>query len=148
MKPFIVLLIAFVSACAVLYLAYGKWEICWAGNIAMSIMLAFTSLGHFLFPKGMAMMLPDFIPHKKLLIYLTGFWELLAAVGVLIPDLRHVTSLALILFFICIFPANVNAAMKRVNLEKANYEGNGPEYLRFRVPLQIFLIVWLWYFGV
>jgi hypothetical protein len=32
---------------------------------------------HFKFQKGMAMMIPDFIPAKMFWVYFTGFWKLL-----------------------------------------------------------------------
>ena len=43
-----------------------------SGRIAMSAMLAFTAVAHFVFTKGMTMMLPDFIPYKIETVYLTG----------------------------------------------------------------------------
>lgn len=38
----------------------------------MGIMLIFTSIGHFKFTRGMALMLPRFVPAKKAIVYVTG----------------------------------------------------------------------------
>jgi uncharacterized membrane protein len=58
------------------------------------------------------------------------------------------TGIALIIFFLLILPANIYAAIKKVDYEKATYEGKGIGYLWFRVPLQIFFIAWVYYFAV
>ncbi len=114
----------------------------------MSIMLFFTAMAHFAFNKGMAMMLPPFIPFKKVIVYVTGLIEILAGVGLLVKPYRHTTAVLLVIFFILILPANVYAAIQKVDYEKGNYSGNDLKYLWFRIPLQIFFIEWVWYFGI
>lgn len=95
----------------------------------------------------MSMMMPRFIPYKMQLVYLTGFIEIAAAVGLLIPSLRHTTALLLIIFFVLVLPVNINAAVHRVDYEKPGRQGKGPSYLWFRAPLQVFFILWVWYFS-
>jgi len=114
----------------------------------MSIMLFFTAMAHFAFNKGMAMMLPPFIPFKKVIVYVTGLIEILAGVGLLVRPWRHATAVLLVIFFILILPANVYAAIHKIDYEKGNYSGNDLKYLWFRIPLQIFFIEWAWYFGI
>jgi uncharacterized membrane protein len=146
MKPLIVLFITFGLALLAVKIFRHDWNFIFAGNVAMSAMLLFTSLGHFMFPKGMAMMIPAFIPSKILLIYLTGVIEIAAAIGLHILSMRPITAVLLIIFFILLLPANIYAAIHKVNLEKANHEGSGLNYLWFRVPLQAVFIAWVWYF--
>ena len=147
MKPFFVLLIVFLLALVVVKITNGWWNYIFAGNLAMSLMLVFTSIGHFAFPKGMSMMMPGYIPFKKELVYATGLIEIAAATGLLIPSIRHLTAILLIVFFICVLPANIYAAINKVNYQKATYGGPGPTYLWFRVPLQVLFIAWVWYFS-
>jgi len=104
----------------------------------------FTSIGHFIYTEGMAMMMPDFIPYKTEFIYFTGFIEILAAIGLQIASVRVLTAWLLILFFILLLPANINAAIKHVDYEKGTFEGSGTNYLWFRVPLQLLFIVWVY----
>ena len=68
MKPLIVLLSSFVIAIFVIKLVSKEYDLGLAARIAMSIMLCFTALGHFVFTKGMSMMIPQFIPFKTNLI--------------------------------------------------------------------------------
>lgn len=148
MKPLIVLLITFAVSLLATRIFQDDWNFIFAGNAAMSAMLLFTAIGHFVFSKGMAMMMPGFIPFKTAMVYLTGFFEIAAAIGLLILSFRHITALLLIIFFIAILPANINAAIYKVDYQKGTHEGTGISYLWFRVPLQIFFILWVWYFGL
>ena len=124
MKPLLVLLIVFGITATILKIFYHHWNLDFAGNFAMSIMLFFTAIAHFAFNKGMAMMLPPFLPYKKLIVYITGLIEILAGIGLLIRPCRHTISLLLIIFFIVILPANIYAAIKKVNYNKGNYSGS------------------------
>lgn len=138
------LIVAFVIAIFSVKIIHSDYDFALSARIAMSVMLVFTSIAHFAFRKGMEMMVPGFIPFKKGMVYFTGIIEILAAVGLLIPNFRTLTALLLILFFILILPANIYAAIKNVDYEKKSYEGKGLKYLWFRIPLQIIFIVWVY----
>jgi uncharacterized membrane protein len=142
MKPLFVLLGAFIISLLFIKLFTKAFDYRLSGRIAMSVMLVFTAIGHFAFTKGMTMMLPNFIPCKTEVIYLTGVIEILAAAGLLIPGFKVWTGWALILFFILLLPGNIKAALDHVDYQKGTFDGNGPAYLWFRIPLQILFIVW------
>ncbi|MGZ3752337.1 MAG: DoxX family protein [Mucilaginibacter sp.] len=148
MKPLAVLLIVFCIVMPITRVTGGSWDYVLAGNMAMAAMLLFTAAGHFMYGEGLAMMVPEFIPAKRSLIYLTGIIEIIFAIGLLIPDARRLAADLLILFLLLILPANVNAAQKSVNYQKATYEGHGPGYLWLRIPMQVFFILWVAYFGM
>jgi uncharacterized membrane protein len=114
----------------------------------MSVMLLFTAIGHFKFADGMSKMIPDFIPAKKQIVYVTGLIEILAAIGLLVPSLYMLTGWLLIVFFILILPANINAALKQVDYEKGTNDGPGKAYLWFRIPLQVIFIAWVYLFAI
>jgi uncharacterized membrane protein len=142
MKPLIILLSVFAISLLITRLVRGQFEFALSGRIAMSAMLLFTALGHFVFTKGMSMMLPEFVPFKTEAVYFTGLLEIAAAIGLLIPGFRILTAWLLIAFFIIILPANIYAAIKEVDYQKGTYDGSGITYLWFRIPLQILFIVW------
>lgn len=137
MKPLIVLIVTFLISLTILKLKAGTYDLQMAGRIAMAVMLLFTSFAHFKFVKGMMMMVPDVIPNKKLVVYATSFVEIAAAIGLLFASTHQFTSWFLILFFIGLLPANINASLKKINFENGTYTGNGIAYLWFRIPLQI-----------
>ena len=144
----IVLIIVFILSIVTSKIISGEFDFILSGNIAMSCMLLFTAVGHFIYTKGMILMMPDFLPLKKEIVLLTGFIEIIAAIGLLIHGFRYITSILLIIFFILILSANINAAIKKVDFQKATMDGPGTNYLWFRVPLQLFFIVWVIYFGL
>ena len=148
MKPLFVLLGTFAASLLVIKLFGGEFDFSLAGRIAMSAMLIFTAIGHFAFSEGMTLMLPSFVPFKKAVIYLTGVIEVAAAIGLLIPVLQNLTAWLLILFFFLILPANINAAINKIDYQKGTTAGYGLNYLWFRVPLQVFFIAWVYFFAV
>jgi uncharacterized membrane protein len=148
MKPLVVLLVTFALSCLLFYVFTHDVSVYLSGRIAMAVMLVFTSIAHFAFYKGMMLMLPPFIPFKRVTVYLTGVIEIAAAVGLLIPQSSYITGIFLIIFFVLLLPANIYASSKNINLEKADYSGNGLSYLWFRIPLQVLFIIWIWYFAI
>lgn len=142
MKPLIVLLAVFLLALVALKVIKGTYEYSLAGRIAMSSMLLFASVGHFMFTEGMSAMIPDFIPAKKQVVILTGLFEILLAIGLLLPNYKTITGWIIIVFFILILPANIKASMENINYETGELDGKGLDYLWIRVPLQLFYILW------
>ena len=148
MKPLFVLLAVFGLLLLGTFLWAGSPNYLLAGNGAMAAMLLFTGAGHFALTQGMMQMLPAFLPAKKAWVLATGVLEILAAVGLLIPTFRTETAWLLIAFFVLILPANILAALRRINYQTGTSDGPGPRYLWFRVPLQVLFIAWVWYFGL
>lgn len=148
MKPLAVLISVFGISIIITYFIQHYANIYLSGRIAMAAMFLFTAIGHFKFTQGMTMMLPEFIPAKKQMVIATGIIELLAAIGLLVSSTIKITGILLIIFFVLILPANIYAALKKVNLEKSDYTGNGINYLWFRIPEQIFFIAWVYWFAI
>jgi uncharacterized membrane protein len=73
-------------------------------------------------------------------VTLTGVFELLGAVGLLIPSTVVPAAYGLILLLLAMFPANVHAA--RAGLTVA---GRRASPLVWRLPLQLFWIGALWW---
>jgi uncharacterized membrane protein len=146
MVPLCILLVSFVFlTLANRYLLGGKLAAGFIGRIALSLMLLFTGLAHFFKTDAMVLSMPDFFPFKRETVYGTGGIELLAAAGMLIPLTQRFAAILLIVFLICVLPANIIGSMKRVELGGME---NGPLYLWFRIPLQFIFIGWTYYFGI
>lgn len=142
MKPLIVLLLSFTISIIIIKIIKKEYDFYLSARIAMSIMLFFTAIGHFIFTKGMSMMIPKFIPSKEILIYLTGLLEILIAIGLLIPKFKYISGWILIVFLLLMLPSNVYASLNKINYQKGTFDGNGLAYLWFRIPLQIIFIGW------
>lgn len=146
MAPLIVLLATFAILFAINKIALkSRLSLSQCGRSAMAAMLMVTGIAHFTSTGPMVEMMPDSIPFKRELVYFTGICELAAVIGLIWNKTARLASVMLIIFFIAILPANIAGSLKQVNFGGME---NGAVYLWFRIPLQIFFIWWVWYFGV
>ncbi len=144
----LVLLTAFGIALLALKAITKVWNPWLSGCIAMCVMLCFTAMGHFVYLEGMQMMLPEAVPFKRELIILTGLLEIAGGIGLLFQRYRRWAAILLIIFFVLVLPANIYAALHHIDYQNATTGGKGPGYLWLRVPLQLVLIGWVWFFGL
>lgn len=115
-----------------------------ATRAGLALMLLFVAVAHFNSMRhDLARMIPPWIPRPMEMVYFTGVCEILGAVGLLVPATRQAAALALIVFFVAVFPANVHAARARVRLA-----GKPATPLFVRVPVQILFIVLTWWSGI
>jgi uncharacterized membrane protein len=103
------------------------------------------ALGHFVKTQDMVAMLPAWVPQREALIYATGVLELAVGAALLIPRLQPWAALAAAGVLIAFFPANVYAALNHTGM---GLHQTGPIYLWIRTPLQVFLLVWTYWFGI
>ena len=115
------------------------------GRASMAVMLLVTGIAHFTSTQQMIDMMPNFMPVKREMIYFTGVCELLAVVGLIWDKTVRLASILLIIFLVLVLPANIAGSLKEVQFGGMEY---GPLYLLFRIPVQIFFIWWVWYFGI
>jgi len=127
------------------YILKDKLSLSLVGRASLAIMLIFTGIAHFARTENMIQMLPEFIPFKMEIVYVTGILEISAAIGLLIQKLSKLTSILLIIFFLAILPANIIGSIKQVSLGGME---KGISYLYFRIPLQMLFIYWTYYFGI
>jgi len=114
-----------------------------AGRMGVSAVFLFAAIGHFLKTDSMAAMLPAFVPARRTVIYLSGILEVLFAVAVVTMGNPSLAGWTIIFYLILIFPSNVYAALQRVPFGGHSL---GPRYLVLRLPLQLLLIVWTYWF--
>ena len=148
MKPLVLLFVVFFAGAAVAKLWTGDWAWRFNGNLALCVMLFLTALGHFRFSKGMMMMIPAIIPYKREIVMVTGLFEIALGFCLLFPAIRTAAGVVVIAMLVLMLPANISAARRRVNYQTATYDGPGPAYLWFRLPMQALLIAWVLWFSV
>ncbi|MRX40304.1 hypothetical protein GJU43_13535 [Flavobacterium sp. LC2016-23] len=145
MKPLFILLVSFIVSIIFTKTGSHNYNLPLAGRIAMCIMMVFTAVGHFIYAKGMIMMLPDFFPLKRELVFITGILEILMGIGLLIPNTKMYCGWILIVFLLLVLPANINGALKNIDFQNGSTNGPGISYLWFRIPLQLFFIAWTFF---
>ena len=87
--------------------------------------------------------MPPWLPARIPLVYATGILELGAAFAALVPRIRSRVGWCLILMLIMFLPVNIYAAINRIGMGGHQW---GPVYLLVRVPLQLVLLAWIWWF--
>ncbi|WP_287129428.1 DoxX family protein [Candidatus Cyanaurora vandensis] len=98
---------------------------------------------HFVTPEPFVRIVPALLPYPLALVYISGFFEVLGGVGLLIPLVSRAAAWGLIALFVAVFPANINMAVNQITLEGIP---NDPLLYWLRLPLQGVLIAWAWWF--
>jgi uncharacterized membrane protein len=114
-----------------------------AATIGLAILFTFTGIGHFTQTEGMAQMLPPWVPARVLLIYATGILEFAIAAGFILRKCRRLTGWIAVAFLMAVFPSNIHAAMNHVPMGGHVW---GLVYLLVRAPLQLTILLWIYWF--
>ena len=135
------LLIAFIVA----KITKTKLNIKKYASWGLGIAFIFFSVGHFVKTDGMIEMLPSWVPLRLEIIYATGILELVIGISLFFTNLQNKAALVAIMVLVLFFSANIYAALNSVGLGGHQW---GPVYLLIRVPLQLILIAWAYFFCV
>jgi len=93
---------------------------------------------HFVIPGAYASIVPDWLPARRAVVYVSGIAELAGGVGMMHPRTRRAASWWSIATLVAVFPANVHMAL---NPDRYRVPG-GRAALWARLPLQGLLIAW------
>ena len=84
--------------------------------------------------------IPPFLPWRRAALYISGVFEVLGGIGLLIPRFKRSAAWGLAALLVAIFPANVYHALK--NVQVGGFM-NTRLYHVIRLPLQGVLIWWI-----
>jgi uncharacterized membrane protein len=115
------------------------------GRVGIAAVFAFTALGHFAKADAMIPMLPSWMPWRRAMIYASGILEILFVVALLAGFSLFGVGLSIIAYLILIFPSNIHAAVERIPF---GGHSMGLRYLLVRLPVQVLLICWVYWFTV
>jgi len=96
-------------------------------------------IAHFANPDPFVAIVPDALPSKLLLVYLSGAFEIALGLGLAWSRTRRLAAWGLIALYVAVFPANVNMAINDVPVQGHHVPAWG---LWGRLPLQLVLIAW------
>lgn len=106
------------------------------GLYLMALLYIAAGLNHFANEPFYTKMLQDFLPYPQQLVYVSGVFEALLGIGLLLPVSRKLSAAGIILLLIAVFPANIRMALY-------GNEWQMPSILLYlRLPLQLPLIWW------
>jgi len=96
---------------------------------------------HFTHPEPYYHIVPPQLPNPLALVYISGFFEILGGIGLIIPYISVAAAWGLIALFIAVFPANINQAINAIPIEGIPHI---PILYWVRLPFQAVLIWWAW----
>lgn len=112
-------------------------------RVILSIAIIVVGVTHFIKPEQYARIVPPQLPYPFELVYISGFFEILGGIGLLIPFVSVAAAWGLIALFIAVFPANINQAINSIPIDGIPHH---PYLYWVRLPFQAVLITWAWWY--
>lgn len=101
-------------------------------------------ISHFAYPDPFVRIVPAALPSPLILVYVSGFFEVVGGVGLLVKRVQRAAAWGLVALYVAVFPANINMAVNHISLF--------PDHpipgvaLWMRLPVQAVLIAWAWWY--
>ena len=108
----------------------------------LSLAAFFVAAGsnHFVNPDFYVGIMPPGLPAHRGLVYLSGLFEILGGLAVLVPGVRVLAGWGLVLLLLAVYPANLHMAL---------HPELFPDFPAFglyaRLPLQVALVAWAYW---
>lgn len=110
-------------------------------RVILAVAISVVGVLHFAVPAPFIKIMPPQLPYPEALVYISGFFEILGGIGLLVPPVSRAAAWGLIALFIAVFPANINQAVNSIPIEGIPHH---PLLYWFRLPFQAVLIAWAW----
>ena len=105
--------------------------------IGLSLFFIYFGIDHFINPEFYLSIMPPAFPLHAEAVYISGFFEILGGMSVLIAPLRKIAGWGLVVLLICVYPANIYMA-----ITPEAFPDISRGLLYFRLPLQFLFIYW------
>ena len=103
----------------------------------LALFFIFFGIDHFINPDFYLSIMPPAFPLHKEAVYISGFFEILGGLGVLISRFRKIAGWGLIVLLVTVYPANIYMA-----LTPEAFPNISIELLYFRLALQFLFFYW------
>jgi len=105
-----------------------------------AVLFVAAGLNHFINMDFYVSIMPPYLPAQVELVMISGVFEVLGGVGLMLKQTRHLAAIGVVLLMLAVFPANLYMAM-----EPERFEQFSVLALYLRLPLQCLLIAWAWW---
>lgn len=130
-------------------MASPRWLIHAAAVVRWASALSFVAVGvlHFTHDHVFVLLMPPYLPWHLELVWLSGVFEILGGVGLLVPATRRFAAWGLLALLVAVFPANVHMAMAGVELPVEGLpQSDAGRWLR--LPFQLVIAAQVWFGGL
>jgi uncharacterized membrane protein len=118
------------------------------GRFVLAAVFLFAGALHFAVPQFYVKIVPLYLPAPLQLVYVSGFFEVLGGLGLLLPvdmlgfPVRRTAAWGLVALLIAVMPANIYMAS-----DPEKFASFPHWALLLRLPLQLPLIWWAWLYA-
>ncbi|HEY9637479.1 MAG TPA: hypothetical protein V6D14_29045 [Coleofasciculaceae cyanobacterium] len=112
-------------------------------RVILSVAIIVVGITHFVKPEEYASIVPPQFGDRFAMVYISGFFEILGGIGLLIPFVSVAAAWGLIALFIAVFPANIYQAIHSIPIAGIPHH---PLLYWFRLPFQAVFIAWAWWY--
>ena len=111
----------------------------WRKLVLLGLAGFFINVGvdHFINPEFYLAIMPPSFPLHAEAVYISGFFEILGGVCLLVPRLRKIAGWGLVALLICVYPANIYMALTPEAFPEIPLS-----FLYFRLALQFLFFYW------
>ncbi len=111
----------------------------WRKLVLLGLAGFFLNVGvdHFINPEFYLAIMPPSFPLHAEAVYISGFFEILGGVCLLVPRLRKIAGWGLVVLLICVYPANIYMALTPEAFPEIPLS-----LLYFRLALQFLFFYW------
>ena len=103
----------------------------------LSAFFIYFGVDHFINPDFYLSIMPPSFPLHEEAVYISGFFEIVGGIGVLIPRFRKIAGWGLVALLIAVYPANIYMA-----ISPEAFPDIPIEMLYFRLALQFLFFYW------
>ena len=108
--------------------------------LGLSVFWVVAGVNHFVSPDFYVPMMPPYLPGHLELVYLSGVFEILGGILVLVPRIRAMADWGLVALLLAIFPANIHMA-----LSPELFPDMSTGALYARLPFQAVFLAWAYW---
>jgi uncharacterized membrane protein len=111
-------------------------------RVIVAVSMIAIGIAHFVIPAGFVAIVPAWLPAPEALVAISGFFEIVGGLGLLVRRVRRAASYGLVALYVAVFPANINMAVHDLRPEGIHVSAFA---LWARLPFQIvFIALALW----
>ena len=144
-----VLLIAvFLLLCGISFLYSNEIAFAIAGRLALCAMFLFVGVLHLNYSEGIYLTYPDFLSQtfKIRLVFAVADLQFAFATGLVFANVSRIIVPLVLMYLVLGLFTQIKACLKHISVKRENYTGRGIAYLFFKIPEQLFIIGWTYYF--
>lgn len=112
-------------------------------RVVHAIAIIIVGITHFAVPEPFVRIMPPQLPYPLELVYISGFFEILGGIGLLIPYVSVAAAWGLFALYIAVYPANINQAINQIPID---HIPDSPWFYWGRLPFQVPLLLWAWWY--